>query len=260
LKDIPNPTFSMGDLLSFAGKIAMEETAPCLKLKWRYGRGNCDDPLSEISNAPNGTIDTLEKYTPFLDRYNFTAKEMAILTAGTHGIATAAAAPENSGFGPFDFTLTNSGQDWIKNTIEGEWEESLSEKNQKQYTARFGASTFMRLPSDFVFFPKKLQSFSASVFDLKLNDVQEYLVSFLGKERGAFDNEFKVVYEKMLEIGVDPTKMTVFEEPLDVLECTDEYYPPLLALSGFTTKNVIALSCCILSMVLGFFGLVYVTK
>jgi catalase (peroxidase I) len=250
----------MGDLLSFAGKIAMEETTPCLQFKWRFGRGNCDFPQDEINNPPNGTLNTLEKFDPFLKRYNFTATEMAILTAGTHGIATAAAALENSWFGPFDFTLTNSGQDWIKNTINGEWKQVTSEKDLTQFTARFGKNTFMRLPSDFVFFPKKLQSFKATTFDLKLSPVQDYLETFIGKDRSVFDREFKVVFEKMLNIGTDPSKMTLFAEPLDESrECTDEYYPPLMAYAGFNSRNIVAMYACGLSLMLGLFGLIVVT-
>lgn len=241
-QEFPNVPFTTGDIISFGGKVAMEVTYPCMKIKWSFGRPECKNASEESLIGPLGNISTLNQFQPVLTRFNFSAREMAVLTAGSHGIATAAAALENSGFGDFDFANINSGKDWIEKSTKSKWREVINENNQTQYlTDDYGDQSLGRLPSDMVFFPRTLQSINAQIFDLSLSGVQDYLESFLAKDRSEFDNEFALVYSKLLYVGTERDNLTLFEDSYNAeSSCSENYSYPLLYLSGWNSKSISA--------------------
>jgi hypothetical protein len=203
--------FTFGDVISLAGKVAIETAYPCVQIKWRFGRSECSSTNEEESGPP-GTIDSLGKFEPFLNRYGLTAKEMAILTAGSHGLAKAAADVENSGFGTFDFGSVHSGKDWIFKTFENVWHGSNSSNDKFQYETTIGNETFMRLSSDMVFFPSVVSKIGTGYVDTSAQEIENSLKEFTQNDESVFNNEFAKVYSKMLEIGVSDEHLVDFIE------------------------------------------------
>jgi catalase (peroxidase I) len=216
INNFPNVNFTFGDVISLAGKVAVETAYPCMQIKWRYGRTKCSN-LNEVESGPSSKINTLEQYQPFLNRYGLTAQEMAILTAGSHGLSAAAADVKNSGFGTFDFSDVYSGKQWIINTLKFNWVRNTSSVGNIQYeTYLENHTTFMRLPSDLVFFPTVTNYSSQSA-----NHIQDKLASYTHQDRSAFDQDFATVYSKMLEIGVNNYNLVDFIEPSNNGICSD---------------------------------------
>lgn len=236
----PTTNFTFGDVISLAGKIAVETAFPCIQIKWRYGRTACIDKTEKEENPP-GSIDSMAKYEPFLRRYGFTANEMAVLLAGSHGIATASADQVNSGFGDYNFALVNSGKHWIESTLNLKWKgvyASMSGFFQfvsngvpsgNNEGKKKGKEELMRLPSDMVFFPRVIEKIGSGNVDPSANSIQDYLETFTKVDRSAFDNEFAKVYAKMLEIGVDGMKLHSFNEPEEELEKCPYYSSPQIS-------------------------------
>lgn len=209
--NFPNVSFTFGDVISLSGKVAIETAYPCVQIKWRFGRYECSS-LKEEESGPGGNIDSLSKFEPFLNRYGLSAKEMAILTAGSHGLAKAAADVENSGFGTFDFSSVHSGKDWIEKTFTNEWNPSNSSVNRFQYQSVIKNETFMRLSSDLVFFPSVVSKIGGNA-DKSAQDIENSLKEYITKDDSVFNDEFAKVYAKMLEIGVKSDSLVDFIEP-----------------------------------------------
>ncbi|KAI8906910.1 heme peroxidase [Gorgonomyces haynaldii] len=254
----PNTPFSAGDIISFAGKVAMETIYPCMKIEWSYGRSECTNTSYPLV-SPGGNISTLAEFQPFLTNYGLSASEMAILTAGSHGIATAAAALENTGFGNFDFAAVNSGKDWIERTLTADWTIETNEKNNTQYTTNLNGQTIMRLPSDMVFFPSVLEKIKGQP-DQKLMSAQETLRTYVSKDRQVFDQDFARVFAKMLAIGTKTEKLTPYVDERTTSQCVDEFPYPLLYLAGWNTKNAVAFAATVVSALLGLAGLIYTSQ
>ena len=214
--NFPNVNFTFGDVISLAGKVAVETAYPCMQIKWRYGRTECSN-VDEVASGPSGKINNLEQYQPFLNRYGLTAQEMAILTAGSHGLSAAAADVENSGFGTFDFSDVYSGQQWIINTLKFNWVQNTSSAGNLQYeTYLANDTTFMRLPSDLVFFPSVTNDPSQDAIY-----IENQMTFYTHQDRSTFDQDFATVYSKMLEIGVNNDHLVDFIEPSSNGVCGD---------------------------------------
>lgn len=211
ISEFKSVNFTFGDVISLAGKVAIETAYPCMQIKWRFGRSECSSTNEEESGPP-GTIDSLSKFQPYLNRYGLTAKEMAILTAGSHGLAKAAADVENSGFGTFDFASVHSGKDWIVKTFENIWHSSNSSKDKLQYETTIGNETFMRLSSDLVFFPSVVSKIGSGYVDVDAQEIENSLKAFTQTDESVFNDEFAKVYSKMLEIGVSDEHLVDFIE------------------------------------------------
>ena len=218
--EFPNVSFNFGDVISLAGKVAIETAYPCLQIKWRFGRSECSS-TDEKESGPPGTIDSLDEFQPFLNRYGLSAKEMAILTAGSHGLAKAAADVENSGFGTFDFASVHSGKDWIDKSFTNDWHGFNATTGKFQYETTIGNETFMRLPSDLVFFPSVVNSSNA---DASAQDIENSLKEYTTQHDSVFNNEFAQVYAKMLEIGVNNESLVDFVEPVNTKCSSDDHH------------------------------------
>ena len=174
-------------------------------IPWRYGRRQCLVP-NETQAGTNGTINSLAIFDPFLQRYNLSALEMAILTAGTHGLSGAGACANNTGFGTLNFVADASlslGQAWILKTFQSNWTACLSDHGLFQFCAFDPQSntTLMRLPSDMVFFPSVIQSVGRGLVDLSAKPVETALWTLANAQPSVFCNLFAATYAKMLEIG-----------------------------------------------------------
>ena len=94
----------MGDVISLAGKVAVETAYPGIVVKWRFGRAACNfDAAVTKQLAPGPAIKAIAEMQPFLDRYTLTANEMALLTSGAHAIANAQNFNTDTGIFSFDY-------------------------------------------------------------------------------------------------------------------------------------------------------------
>ena len=247
-KTFPSTNFTFGDVISLAGKVAVESAYPCMQISWRYGRSECKSTYEKPS-GPSGSFNTTEQFRPFVTRYGLTLKEIAILTAGSHGISGAAADVENSKFGTFDFSNVNSGKEWIVNSISKEWKRTLSSAGEIQYETKLSANeTMMRLPSDMLFFPSVLNKVYHLSSPDDSNSLENYLVSYTQKDRSAFDKEFEKVYAKMLEIGTNNDNLVEFKEEQTNYKCTE-----LIDTKEFTLSDAFTTSTSFLYLILFFF-------
>lgn len=216
--EFPSTNFTFGDVISLAGKVAIETAYPCMQIKWRFGRLECKE-TTEKAEGPSGSIDSFEKFKPFSERYGLSYYELAILTAGSHGLSAAAADMENSGFGTFDFG-SKSGKEWIEKSISNDWKETkvTNSTDKIQYETKISANeTHMRLASDLVFFQSVMDKIGAKA-DHSADEVEQKLKKFTSDENSSFDKEFERIYSKMLEIGVKEEHLIEFVEP-EIKQC-----------------------------------------
>lgn len=217
----PTTPYSFGDVISLAGKVAVETAFPCINIPWKFGRSTCAS-ISNPGAIPMGQISTVAEVTPFLNRYGLSQQELAVLLAGAHGIKGANAVVQDSGFGFRNtvFADVNSGLQWIIVTV-GPWGSVTAPNGFLQFIDRF----FLRLPIDFLFFPSVADD-SGGKGDPEAAPVESFMRSFLNQPRSAFDAEFEKVYAKMLEIGTSNDNLKTFEDgDAKSSECTFDFPP-----------------------------------
>lgn len=208
-QQLPGIAYPFGDVISMAGKVAMERAYPCIRIKWRPGRPACG---LEVESGPSPHIQTLKDMQPFLKRYSLSAREMAILLAGTHGIKEAVL-HTNEGQKPW--IDINSPLKFIKDSIGLSWS-PRSDLTFQTKTIKFiyEAKDFIRLPVDLFFFPTSVESSIAKSKTLatKLNIVSDQSPEIISLEKDlqglakadnktAVEIEFAKTFSKMLEIG-----------------------------------------------------------
>jgi hypothetical protein len=215
LSSMPGIKFPFGDVISLAGKVAIEKAFPCIRIKWRPGRPICG---FETELGPGGGINTFRNLKPFLQRYGFNATEMAILISGTHGLkeANLHTAPE----GEKPWVDTNSGLEFIKSTFDFVWNIKRIPQDWQLETAGishiFSSSEYIRLPADMIFFPSKVASAlpqanrGLTTVDNGFAGVEQRMKQFaIQNNEHAFNKVFADVYAKMLEIGTKPGELSL---------------------------------------------------
>jgi hypothetical protein len=196
----PTIAFSSGDIISLAGKVAIEAAYPCLTIRWSFGRRSCTQ--NEIESGPGPEINTLAKMQPFLNRYGLTLTEMATLTTGAHAVARSKNTFATSGIASFTFAKITSGVDFIKKTVGakqminfGTWFGNFPGTPSSTFTD----VTFGRFPSDMMFFPDTVAKTGATPDrSPAIAAVQKTL---LAHTDATFNRAFGAVFAKMLEIG-----------------------------------------------------------
>ena len=113
---LPGIEFPFGDVISLAGKVAIEKALPCIRIKWRPGRPPCG---VEKEGGPSGGMTTFKELTPFMNRYGLNATEFAVLLAGTHGLKDAKL--HTKPHGELPWVSSNSGLEFIKNSFDSIW-------------------------------------------------------------------------------------------------------------------------------------------
>ena len=236
--------FTMGDAISLAGKVAIEiaYAHADMRIPWRYGRRACLDPYNETESGTNGTIDTLAVMNPFLERYHLSAFEMAVLTAGTHGLNGSGALADNTGFGTLDFAYENSGKAWINKTLSNAWAECPSDAGLPQYCSfdTIYQQTIMRLPSDMLFFPTLIKKGGSPA----AYEVEGAITAFAKQPEEVFHRVFEAAFAKMLEIGTSTDTLTPFHEDPDA-----QLPPPLLSILDIVLIAVSSVMLLLLLMV-----------
>ena len=239
LKEFPGIQFPFGDVISMAGKVAVESAYPCMQIKWAFGRAECKP--TRPGSVPPGELATTAAIAPFLNRYGLSPTEMSILLAGSHGMQGARASTANSGYGggTMTFANTNSGKDWIVKTFSS-WTMTRSSAGKIQFTNR--VENLVRMPIDLLWFPsvaEKVQTISDPIG----RSVENTMKSFTSQDRSSFDQQFAQVYSKMLMVGVENT-LTTFVEPNSRGVCNGNYAPAPAppAVSTTTTLSTIVIT------------------
>lgn len=127
-------SFSSGDILSLAGKVAIETANPCMRIDWSFGRPECSR-ATPPDVLPPGLSHKPEDYYGPLQRYNLSFLEMGILIAGTyifnpkrainiftggHGLKGAKSTGA-SAFTARPLATQNSGKSWLVDTFKFDW-------------------------------------------------------------------------------------------------------------------------------------------
>lgn len=202
LEKLPEVAFSMGDLVSMAGKVSIEMAFPCVRPAWRFGRKACN-ATGITSSGPPGNLDSLDKLQPFLERYSLSDREMAILTIGAHSV-------KNSEFVPWVFDAENNGPKFINDSVNIEWSINRNIRpdidGPSYLSFHRPGKIVARLPSDMMFYPSALARIvertgdNTVTVDDSFTSLEADLTALSAAE---FDAEFERVYAKMLEIGTE---------------------------------------------------------
>lgn len=227
-KSFPGNTFSDGDIMSLAGKVAVEAAFPCIQVPWSYGRPSCKKDSPDGLMADPSFDHTVDLNGPGY-RYNLSYLEMGILMAGGHGLKGAQAAFDNSFFSNILLAKTNSGKDWLLDTFNIKWKLMESRSStiaiggacHKKLTLAKDAcplgkspsntvmeyhnddSSLLRFPSDMILFPSVLQQVYGSQPDEKALETESILRKFAFADRSVFDGAFGITFAKMLNVGVE---------------------------------------------------------
>jgi hypothetical protein len=239
---LPNIAFPFGDVISMAGKVAIEYVLPCIRIKWRPGRPPCG---LEKDGAPGAEFQTYNEFQGHLDRYKFTRKEFAVLLAGSHGLKEAVLHVSST---QIPWVQSNSGLEFIKDSLTKSWNAKSSSGLKLQtpmphvFFMDEKKNDLIRLPVDMIFYPKTVQKskntskLSSIVVEQQASTEETYLKGFLNRDETHFNKVFADVFAKMLEIGVNDDEMGPwyndkpdphFEKPSS--QCPNGYYYSTIA-------------------------------
>jgi hypothetical protein len=229
----PEIDFAFGDVISLAGKVAIEKIYPCLRIKWRPGRAPCGH---EEEGAPGPDIQLHRHLKPFLKRYGFTSKELALLLAGTHGLNLAVIHTDVKNELPL--ARVTSVKQYIVDALTAKWNILEDEKPQTPMKFVFEGETdegpVYRTPVDMMFYPTSVSNARGKkrfkVTDPKMNGVETYLMKLVNFTDYQVQKKFGNVFAKMLEVGMPlPTESTQylphvpFEEDIELIqECMND--------------------------------------
>jgi hypothetical protein len=206
--NFPDTGFSFGDVTAFAGKLAVEAAYPCVNVAFSFNREGCSGTNSNFSSfPPHPDTISIAQLQSVLDYTGISARDMAILTAGAHGIngSQASASGWNGIFSTF-----SSGTEYIRQTLESVWSATTSGTNFLFFTGGdFNPlSSIIRLQADMIFFPSKVPSGSEKDTSSDAASIEQELAGFTTQDRIVFDTEFARVFEKMIAIGGGSTLFT----------------------------------------------------
>ena len=145
-----NANFDFGDVIAFAGKVAIETAYPCSNINFKYNRGKCGNQepvVTSSSAAPSGNMVQLREMTPHHQYIGFSLNEFAVLTIGAHALKGADSHKETFGVDG-EFSKVTSGVKYIQTTLSNTW---IRKKVDCVLVYLF--SNLLRIPSDMLFFP-----------------------------------------------------------------------------------------------------------
>ena len=196
------------DIVSLAGKVAVEKAFPCIKIQWSFGRKPCT--ALEKESGPGPLINTLAGMRPFLQRYGLSATEMATLTCGAHGIAGSLNNKKDTGIHDFQLATVSTGVGFIRKSKNQAWR--LKHNNWYEDHSSSVSPKLGRFFTDLLFFPTTLRR----VKDVKTVDqsaeLKQVEKTLLGYNDASFNQAFGAVVAKMLLIGTQGTPLTPFSE------------------------------------------------
>lgn len=251
-QNITDGTLTIGDVIAFAGKLAVEAAYPCINIPFMYNRGACTTtaPSNGTGNAPPGpTSMKLADYNDHVKYVGMTHSEFAILVIGGHGIREASAHIPVSGWDGV-FSTFSSGKDFIVQTLSNTW---ISRENPKlEFVATINTSnttnttlgsnttlasnttnttlgsnttnttntttTLLRIPSDMVFFPDVIPVSATIQKDVNALPVQESLRNFTTQPRIKFDQAFADVFSKLISRAGGKT---IYREKINLGFCPE---------------------------------------
>ena len=208
---LPGIAFPFGDVLTFAGKLAFEDKVMCTRIYWRVGRPACGKKLNSI--PVNGTR-TMAQLNPFLTRYGLTARELAVVLAGTHGFLDSRLTvdTESKPWIQIDTDYTQEGQEFVRDSRDLWWTSKNAPANLKaigiDYT--FESDGRVRLPIDMMFYPTSIMTVGGTMhaYEPTLGALERDLyTSYVGNSKAQFIIDFQNAYAKVLEIGSLPGEL-----------------------------------------------------
>lgn len=116
--------FRLSDVVSLAGKVAIESAFPCIRPIWSPGRNICDPDAQHPNQGPPANVDSKAGIDKLINRYGLTAKEFAVLIIGAHAVKNAQFVDgirDDPNYVPWHFGGRNSGVKFIKENHDLDW-------------------------------------------------------------------------------------------------------------------------------------------
>lgn len=180
------PWISHGDLYTLGGVTAIQEMQGP-RIPWRPGRVDANEAETpDNGRLPDGDKDS-NYVRNFFGRFGFTDQEIVALI-GAHTLGKTHL--KNSGFdGPWDAATNVFSNAFYVNLLDENWKLEKNDAGNKQYNSDKG---YMMLPTDY-----------SLIQDSKFKT----LVEKYAKDEGAFFEDFKNAYVKLLENGIQFDKL-----------------------------------------------------
>jgi hypothetical protein len=217
--------------------MAIEKIYPCIRIKWRPGRGTCGP---EDASAPGASIQNFTDFLPFLTRYGFTQREFALLLAGTHGLNLATIHTDIKNELPM--ARVNSVKQYIIDSLTATWQVVTDAKPQTPmpfiYRGETTEGPVFRIPTDMIFYPSSIQRATGPktqvLTDNRMIPVETELRKIALQTDYQVQKEFGRVFAKMLEVGMPPPSSSTRYFPETRLEDDIEEVQECLKEPGFS--------------------------
>jgi hypothetical protein len=198
----PN-TFTAGDIISLAGKVAIEKTFPCMTIEWKSGRPPCVRGTERIG-GPGPEINTFGKYTEFSTRYDLSALDFAILTTVAHSLKNSRNRITETQIASFLFASENNIIDFILQMMNPNGWISFTFSHWYGVDER-NPDGIGRFESDFFMFPTTLARIDMANIDNSqgARDLEAFFTGIATSPTGKDDilQQFSEIYGRMLSIG-----------------------------------------------------------
>ena len=181
-KKLKNANFHFGDVIAFAGKIAVEKAYPCIHIPFKFNRNDCDQDVPLItlaSSVQDSRISSPSSLAAHAQYLQLSVFELAVLTIGGHAIKGSAAHSGISGWNGV-FSTVSSGREYILASLSRTW--SAIKVNG---LPAFVSGEIIRLPVDLSFFPSAPKSnnlFKRQEKTFRIPPVLPFFTKFLGEK------------------------------------------------------------------------------
>ena len=199
-----NSSFNFGDVVAFAGKIAVETAYPCIHIPFKYNREDCLEqaPIQDLpSQIPSGFQTDLQSIELNLVYLGLTMREFAILIAGAHGIKGSQSHAELSGFSA-TFSDFSSGKNYIGQTLNSKWD-LITKGPVGAFLTRVGLQRLVRLPFEMFLYSSSTQVQESLNFTQRreIFELKNILNSYASNPRYVFDQAFAITFGKLMMIS-----------------------------------------------------------
>lgn len=200
----PDLKVNTGDIISLAGKVAVETAYPCMKIGWNYGRPACNPIGNDRNDGPESSISSVAEYQVFSDRYGLTVEEMLLLSTGGHALAGSVNRAVDTGISDFMYASANEPSSpitYIQRMMTPNWS-LVGGGSWYQSTVD---SALGRFPCDFFIYPTTLADITDAPVDNsnQAAQLEQLFTNFATTPTGQkrFMRRFAAAYEKMLNVG-----------------------------------------------------------
>jgi hypothetical protein len=217
--EINDSDFKFGDVIAFASKVAVETAYPCIRIKFKFNRQDCEEeePINDVSNSiPGSFLVDLKELQLTLDYLGLDLMDFGVIMAGAHGIQGAQSHNEISGvFGTF--SRFSSGKDYILQTLNNDWTVEEHNLGSVFFTGPY-LTRLIRLPLDILLFSNQTRNMGDAEWSK-----QELLRRAESLPRSLFDKTFAAAFEKLLMTGGGTQDL---QDPEQILQTVDHCIDP----------------------------------